>query len=47
MKKISSFWLKRLFGLIYTIYSIQKYNLNNEKLHLVFCTLNKFACEEI
>ena len=36
-----------LFGPIYTLFSIQKYNLNNEKLHVVFFTLKKFTCEEI
>ena len=39
--------LKFLLGPIYILFSIQKYNLNNEKQHIVFCTLKKFACEEI
>lgn len=37
--------LKHLFGPTYILFSIKKYNLNNEKLHIVFCTLKKSACE--
>lgn len=34
------------FRPIYTLYSIQKYNLNNKKLHIVFCTIKSLHVEK-